>query len=183
MMSKEAVNKHMGLHGGSIVNIVACVDNGFPGMSHTGAARAGVINLTKSMATELAHCGVRINSVSPGIIYSESAAKNYEDPNLLLSNAAKIPFKRLGTVEEVSSAVTFLASPASSYVTGTNFTVDGGLTMAGTLWKVPSHETQPPFAGDASTLRPDEEDVENPISKMSHLVDFSHLGNSAHRGK
>ena len=174
-MSKEAVNQYMGLHGGSIINIVACVENGFPGMSHTGASRAGVINLTKSMAVELAHCGVRINSVSPGIIYSDSAAQNYEDPSLLVSNSEQVPFKRLGTVEEVSAAVTFLASPASSYVTGANFTVDGGLTMTGCLWKVPHHAKQQPFAGDASPLTQTGTDVENPIHNMSRSVNFEHL--------
>ena len=62
-------------HGGSIVNIIADVRNGFPGMAHTGAARAGVENLTKTLAIEWAGAGVRVNSVAPGIIYSDSAGR------------------------------------------------------------------------------------------------------------
>ena len=54
---------------GVIVNVAAVVTNGFAGMAHTGAARAGVINLTKSMAIECAHMGIRMNCVSPGIIW------------------------------------------------------------------------------------------------------------------
>ena len=69
-----AFDRHsMEAHGGSIVNIIADVKNGFPGMAHTGAARAGVENLTKTLATEWAAAGVRVNAVSPGIIYSDSA--------------------------------------------------------------------------------------------------------------
>jgi len=62
-------------HGGSIVNIIADVRNGFPGMAHTGAARAGVENLTKTLAVEWAGAGVRVNAISPGIIYSDSAGR------------------------------------------------------------------------------------------------------------
>ena len=65
-MCKEVLNQSM-IHenNGVIVNVTAVVTNGFAGMAHTGAARAGVINLTKSMAIECAHLGIRINCVSP----------------------------------------------------------------------------------------------------------------------
>ena len=67
---REAFTQWMEEHGGSIVNIVADMWRGFPGMAHTGAARAAVDNLTKTLAVEWAHCGVRINAVAPGTIFS-----------------------------------------------------------------------------------------------------------------
>lgn len=65
--------------GGAIVNVIADMFNGFPGMAHTGAARAGVDNLTKTLAVEWASAGVRVNAVAPGVIFSSSAAANYKN--------------------------------------------------------------------------------------------------------
>merc|ERR1712210_240183 len=79
LMSREAHQQYMSEHGGVIVNIIADMLRGFPMMSHTGAARAGVENLSKSLAVEWASDGVRINSVAPGVIYSLTASANYED--------------------------------------------------------------------------------------------------------
>ena len=91
---------------GVIVNVTAVVTNGFAGMAHTGAARAGVINLTKSV-NECAHLGIRINCVSPGIIWSDSAAKNY-NPFIIVMH---LLYRLNGlTVDEVSSMITFLSS-------------------------------------------------------------------------
>ena len=115
---REAYAAWMGSHGGAIVNIIAIVHDGFPGMAHTGAARAGVDNITKSLAVEWAPSGIRINAVAPGIIYSDTAAANYADPSYMTGTAPLIPAKRLGTVEEVSGCVAFLLSPAASYITG-----------------------------------------------------------------
>uniref|UniRef100_A0A8C4N7R5 Peroxisomal trans-2-enoyl-CoA reductase n=1 Tax=Eptatretus burgeri TaxID=7764 RepID=A0A8C4N7R5_EPTBU len=92
-------------HGGVIVNIVANMWNGIPGMAHTGAARAGVVNLTKSLAIEWASSGVRINSVAPGTIYSKTAFEHYKELGefIFTKAKAKSPAKRLGVPEEVSS--------------------------------------------------------------------------------
>lgn len=70
-------------HGGSIVNITMDTYRGNPFMSHSGAARAGVENLTKSLAIEWAESGVRVNAIAPGnCIYSPTAAKNYGSLNI-----------------------------------------------------------------------------------------------------
>ena len=128
-MCLNAYKSSMFEHGGSIVNIVAEVRSGFPGMAHTGAARAGVINLTQSLAVEWAPRGVRVNCVSPGVIMHESALAHYERAGAkdwMTNYKDKIPARRLGTVEEVASAVVFLMSPAAQFITGVNLPVDGG---------------------------------------------------------
>jgi peroxisomal trans-2-enoyl-CoA reductase len=92
-------------------------------MAHTGAARAAVDNLTKSLALEWAAAGVRVNAVAPGIIYSPTAADNYP-PGFLEAMKADVPAHRLGTPEEVSAAVCFLLSPGAQYISGTTLRVD-----------------------------------------------------------
>mmetsp|Transcript_10574 Transcript_10574/g.20030 ORF Transcript_10574/g.20030 Transcript_10574/m.20030 type:complete len:297 (+) Transcript_10574:36-926(+) len=146
-------------HGGVIVNIIANMWNGFPGMSHTGAARAGVDNLTKSLAVEWANRGVRINSVAPGVIYSSTAAANYADKKMLQRHAHTVPAKRIGSVQEVSSGVCFLLSPGAAFITGTCINIDGGNALHGSSWQVPAHtksevygEPPPVFSGPTSKL-------------------------------
>ena len=133
------------LRGGSIVNITCDHMLGFPGMAHTGAARAGVDNLTKTLAMEWAADGLRVNAVAPGVIYSASAASNYPTESFLTDLACRIPFKRLGTPEEISSAVVFLLSDATaSYITGTTLRVDGGCPLNGPVaWTIPNHDNAP----------------------------------------
>ncbi len=93
----------MNENGGVIVNIIADMWKGFPGMSHTGAARAGVDNLSKSLAMEWVSYGVRVNCIAPGIIYSQTAEANYGASSFVFTGQAKsIPAKRLGTVDEVT---------------------------------------------------------------------------------
>ncbi|XP_070592961.1 peroxisomal trans-2-enoyl-CoA reductase-like isoform X2 [Erythrolamprus reginae] len=132
-------------HGGAIVNIVSSMWRGMPGLSHSGAARAGVDNLTKSLAIEWACNGVRINSVAPGIIFTETAVTNYNGGDNLSKNyIKKIPLKRLGLPEEVSASVCFLLSPAASFITGETVTVDGGQSLYSSLWNIPDHDRWPP---------------------------------------
>jgi peroxisomal trans-2-enoyl-CoA reductase len=101
-------------HGGSIVNIICTYFQGFPGMAHTGAARAGVDNLTKTLAMEWQRYGIRVNSCAPGVIYSSSAESNYSNQEkhannqfdqYLSTQAPRIPMRRLGTTQEVSNMV------------------------------------------------------------------------------
>ncbi|MEM7572870.1 MAG: SDR family oxidoreductase [Bacteroidota bacterium] len=119
---------------GVIVNIIVMIHRGFPGMAHTGAARAGVDNLTKSLAVEWGRQGIRINAVAPGIIDSSGLAQY---PAALKQGLAeKIPQGRLGTTEEVANLVTFLASPGASYITGDTIYIDGGMKLWGSIFQL-----------------------------------------------
>ncbi|MEW7289237.1 SDR family oxidoreductase [Aquimarina sp. 2304DJ70-9] len=111
---------------GVIVNIIADVYRGFPGMAHTGAARAGVENLTKTLAQEWSDFNIRINCVAPGIIESSGLDQYPQQIQDMFEEAEKaIPLKRFGKVEDVSNAVTFLSSSMAEYITGISLYVDG----------------------------------------------------------
>src|SRR5690625_2549657 len=114
---------------GRIVNIVAEMSRGFPGMAHTGAARAGVDNLTKTLAVEWAQFGIRVNAVAPGVIKT-TGTRQYGD-GLLDSSKKACPMKRLGTPEEVAHLVNYLASRYADYITGQTFYIDGGASLWG----------------------------------------------------
>ena len=109
--------------GGSIVNVIAVVGRGFPGIAHTSAARAGVLELTKSLAYEWSP-KVRLNCVAPGPIRTEAFAKTYDPEIFRLCEG--IPIPRFGLPAEVGAAVAFLASPAASWITGDVIYVAGG---------------------------------------------------------
>ncbi len=118
--------------GCSIVNVVAGYAwTGAPGVSHSGAAKAGVLNLSKSLAVEWAPA-VRCNAVSPGPIGDTEGMKRLgEDLGLADAVVASTPLKRMGEAREVADACLFLASPAASYVTGACLVVDGGQDAVG----------------------------------------------------
>lgn len=120
---------------GRIVNITAQVRRGFPGMAHTGAARAGVENLTQTLAVEWAQFGVRVNAVAPGVIKT-SGTKQYP-PELLESAIKGCPLHRLGHADEVSHLIVYLASRYADFITGQTFTIDGGQSVWGDQWPVP----------------------------------------------
>lgn len=119
---------------GVILNIVVNNYRGVPGMAHTGAARAGVMNLTKTLAVEWASRGIRINCIAPGIIQS-SGLDNYP-PELVAGIERIIPMKRLGTVDEVAALALFLSSPAAAYMTGDTVYMDGGARLWGDIWEI-----------------------------------------------
>jgi citronellol/citronellal dehydrogenase len=146
-MSRAALDASMRDRGGSIVSIVSEMWRGFPGMAHSGAARAGVVNLTQSLALEWAPYGVRVNAVAPGIINS-SGLKTYppEVQAGYAQIAREVPAGRMGTEAEVAAAVVFLLSPGASFISGTTLKVDG----AGSLYRlqgytIPDHTPWPAF--------------------------------------
>jgi len=121
---------------GTIINIIAQIKRGFPGMLHTGAARAGVANLTKTLAVEWSKYGIRTNSIAPGVIESSGTTKY--TPEFMTAAIESTPVHRLGTTQEVTHLVCFLASPkASSYITGQTYYVDGGQSLGKEIWSMP----------------------------------------------
>ena len=128
IVSREVFTQSMEKTGGSIVNMAADMRNGFPNMAHTGAARAGMVNLTMTLAYEWAQAGVRVNAVSPGWIAS-SGMDTYqgEFKEQIPKLKGYCPLGRLGTESEVSAAVCFLLSDAAGYITGTELRIDGGV--------------------------------------------------------
>lgn len=127
LMSRAASRYMMRARYGRIINITSVSGLiGNPGQTNYSASKAGLIGLTRSLSRELAGRKVTINAVAPGFIESDMTAA--------LGDAVKdeakkrIPAKRLGTAEEVASAVLYLASPDASYITGQVLTVDGGMT-------------------------------------------------------
>jgi citronellol/citronellal dehydrogenase len=129
-VTREVANQAMiPAQGGRIINITANVYRGFPGMVHTGAARAGVENMTMTLAVEWSRYGILVNAVAPGIIRS-SGTDRYP-PAIFEHAITQVPLGRAGTVEEVAAAVTFLASPAAQYITGAILRLDGALSLRG----------------------------------------------------
>jgi citronellol/citronellal dehydrogenase len=129
---------------GRIVNVIANIARGFPGMVHTGAARAGVDNLTKTLAVEWAEYNVQVNAVAPGII--KSTGTDQYPPELLENSRQKTPMKRVGTPAEVAELVAYLASDAAWFVTGETWYIDGGAHLWGDAWPIletPAHARVP----------------------------------------
>lgn len=131
IVSKAVFLHSMEQHGGAIVNITADCVGGMPLMGHSGAARAGVENLTATAALEWASNGVRVNAVAPGYIAS-SGFDEYTDERMIhaLKNFSDhTPLGRTGTEAEISAAVCFLLSQAGYFVTGQVWRVDGGFGL------------------------------------------------------
>jgi citronellol/citronellal dehydrogenase len=117
---------------GNIVNIVANVERGMPQAAHTCAARAGVIYLSKTVATEWAPHQIRVNCVAPGTIETEGFA--IYPPDALARFHEANPMKRLGNGWDVAEAIIYLAAPSGNFVTGEVVTVDGGMAQWGVVW-------------------------------------------------
>jgi peroxisomal trans-2-enoyl-CoA reductase len=162
---REVYNSWMVEHGGVIINIIADMWKGFPGMSHTGAARAGVDNLTKSLAIEWASSGVRVNAVAPGSsIYSKTASMNYGNIDVFQHQIPNIPAKRLGTPEEISAAVCFLLSPAAAFISGETVKVDGAhwLYAPSSPYPIDDHDKLPAYTWKKDIESQDKADVPPP---------------------
>ena len=155
LMARELFSQHFSKHGGAIVNMLADMWNGMPGMAHSGAARAGMLNLTKTMAVEWAVKHVRVNAVAPGWIAS-SGMDTYEGPvkAMIPELAKKVPLRRLGTEAEVSAAIVFLLSEAASFITGACIRMDGAAPLATGLWPIADHAGSPTYDGFHRAVKP-----------------------------
>ena len=163
LMMREVYRQSMSRQGGAIVNILADMWNGMPGMAHSGAARAGMGNLTRTAAVEWAKSGVRVNAVAPGWIAS-SGLDTYEGAAraLIPFLSRSVPLKRLGTESEVSAAVCFLLSPAAAFISGELMRIDGAGSLGGRVWPMADHEESEPFDGFHRSELPD---VLNDVAK------------------
>ena len=114
--------------GGSIVNISSIhEDVAFPGYTPYCAAKGGLRMMMRNAALELAQHRIRVNNVAPGAIATPINAQTLNDPDKVATLQRIIPLQRMGTPEEVAEVALFLASDASSYVTGSTYYVDGGM--------------------------------------------------------
>ena len=148
LMARECYTQWMREHAGAIVNIVADMWNGMPGMGHSGAARAGMVNFTATAAAEWGASGVRVNAVAPGWIAS-SGFDTYPDSVKPMLRALRrhTPLQRLGTEAEVSAAIVFLLSPAAAFISGETLRVDGAAPNAKRHVELEAHDRSKPWNG------------------------------------
>ena len=159
LMCREAYNRSMNQHGGVIVNMLMENWRGFPGMAHSAAARAGIENLTKTLAVEWARSGVRLNAVAPGLIAS-SGLDNYPEAMrpIIEQTVQDAPFKRMGTESEVASVITFLLSPAAAYISGESIKIDGASSLWRKTWLIEDHKNAPlPYNGFQESAKGEDE--------------------------
>ena len=146
LVARECYTQWMLGHGGAIVNIIADMWNGMPGMGHSGAARAGMLNFTETASLEWAP--VRVNAVAPGWIAS-SGMDHYppEMKALILALPKSVPLNRFGTESEVSAAIVFLLSPAAAFISGACLRVDGAAPNAKRVWPMVGSGPNKAFEG------------------------------------
>ena len=115
---------------GSVINVASVAGvTGSPLLSPYGAAKAGLVSLTKSLAVEWGATGVRVNALCPGWTATDLNRQLWEDPVAGPATVATVPMHRWGRADEMAGPAVFLASPASSYMTGQTLVVDGGQTI------------------------------------------------------
>ena len=156
LFARETYNQCMVKKGGSIVNIIADMWGGMPGMGHSGAARAGMDNFTKTAAFEWGQSGVRVNAIAPGWIIS-SGMDTYEGAfkAIIPKLQQAVPLQRMGTESEVSGAVTFLFSPAAAFVSGATLRIDGAASLGNRMWPLPKAKNNAAYNGFHRAVMPD----------------------------
>lgn len=113
--------------GGAIINVASVLGFGVAKtLAAYGAAKAGVVSLTKTMALEWARFGIRVNAIAPGYFLTDINRRQLADPAAKEYLSARIPLKRIGNLPELAGPVLLLASNAGSYMTGSTLTIDGG---------------------------------------------------------
>ena len=148
LMMREVFLQSMQEHGGSIVNMTADFRNGMPGMGHSGAARAGMSNLTMSAAFEWASSGVRVNAVAPGWVASSGMDSYGGAVKALIPQLRKhVPLRRLASEAEISAAIVFLLSPGAAFITGITVQIDGAASLGSAVFPSLDHQRSQPFEG------------------------------------
>ncbi len=133
----RAAMPHLIAARGNIVNTASISGiAGDYGFAAYNAAKAGVINMTRTLALDHGKDGVRVNAISPGLVQTPLAAALHTDNRIMAEYARTVPLARAGQPDEMAAAIQFLASDDASYITGINLVVDGGLT---------AHTGQPNF--------------------------------------
>ena len=129
--AKHAIPHMRAAGGGNIINL-ASVHSMLqePGMLVYEAAKAGVVGMTRQMATEFGPDGIRVNAIAPGHIVSEGLAKMWEEnPEGLAFFAEQYPVRRTGIPDDIANGIAFLCSDDASFITGHTLAIDGGLTV------------------------------------------------------
>ena len=150
LVARECFTQWMADHAADacgIVNVIADMWHGMPGMGPSGAARAGMLNFTETAALEWAP--LRVNAVAPGWIAS-SGLDRYppEMTQQIRALRQSVPLSRLGTESEVSAAIVFLLSPAAAFISGACLRIDGAAPNAKRVWpQVGSGQANTPFDG------------------------------------
>lgn len=148
LMMREVFLQSMQEHGGAIVNMTADFRNGMPGMGHSGAARAGMSNLTMSAAFEWASSGVRVNAVAPGWVASSGMDSYGGAVKALIPQLRQhVPLRRLATEAEISAAIVFLLSPGAAFITGITVQIDGAASLGSAVFPSLDHQRSQAFEG------------------------------------
>ncbi|WP_462381863.1 SDR family oxidoreductase [Pseudomonas sp. Marseille-QA0892] len=115
---------------GKMINVTSVHDS-IPSPNNVpyGAAKGGLLAMTRSLALELAPMKINVNAIAPGLIYTPMTSQRLDDPEERDKELPNIPWKRAGKPEEIASMAVYLASEAADYVTGQSFVIDGGLEM------------------------------------------------------
>ncbi|KHL68850.1 2,4-dienoyl-CoA reductase [Pseudomonas flexibilis] len=156
LVAKEVFLQSLSKHGGSIVNMLADMWGGMPGMGHSGAARAGMENFTKTAAYEWGHAGVRVNAVAPGWVAS-SGMDTYPDAmkNMIRSLKDHVPLQRIATEAEIASAIVFLLSPGASFISGNTIRIDGAASLGTRAWTLGKARNSESYNGFHRACQPD----------------------------
>ena len=148
LMMREVFLQSMQEHGGAVVNMTADFRNGMPGMGHSGAARAGMSNLTMSAAFEWAQAGVRVNAVAPGWVASSGMDSYGGAVRAMIPKLRQhVPMRRLATEAEISAAIVFLLSPGAAFISGVTLQIDGAASLGSAIFPTMEHDRCPPFEG------------------------------------
>ena len=156
LMAREVYSQCMSMKGGAIVNITADHHGGMPGMGHSGAARAGMENFTKTAAFEWASSGVRVNAIAPGWVAS-SGMDTYDGPikHLIPKLREAVPLKRLATESEISSAICFLLCDGASFISGATLRVDGAASVGNmAVWPLMDAQNSESYNGFHRSVTP-----------------------------